>query len=81
MNLELYYFETCPFCQRVLRQIDELGLKNKIILKDVHASQEARDFHYQTTGRSTVPCLYIDGKPLFESSDICEWLIENQANL
>lgn len=33
------------------------------------------------TGLTQVPCLYIDGKPLFESLDIINWLRENQATL
>lgn len=81
MKLELYYFEACPYCQKVLRQIKRLGIENKIILKDVHASSEDRDFHYKTTGRNTVPCLYIDGAPFFESSDICDWLEERKDTL
>ncbi len=28
------------------------------------------------TGRGTVPCLYIDGKPMHESRDIANWLKE-----
>lgn len=81
MKLELYYFEACPYCQKVLRQIKRLGIENKIILKDIHASTEARDFHYKTTGRTTVPCLYIDGGPLFESDDINEWLEQRKDTL
>ena len=33
------------------------------------------------TGRNTVPCLYIDGKPMFESRDIAAWLETNKDKI
>lgn len=77
MKLELYYYEQCPFCARVLRKIDELGLKEHIIFKNTLTNREHSNFHYEKTGRSTVPCLYIDDKPMFESHDIMIWLEKN----
>ena len=81
MKIELYYYDQCPFCQLVLRKIQSLNLNDKIQLKNTLESQENTQFHQTTTGRSTVPCLYIDGKPLFESGDICKWLEDNQSSL
>ena len=81
MQCELYFYQTCPFCQMVLSKIKALNLDEKIILKDTIKDPKNAVFHRETTGRNTVPCLYIDGKPLFESSDICRWLEENQNNL
>jgi glutaredoxin len=78
MTVELYYFNTCPFCVMVLSQIKKLGLEEKIILKDIHQDSNAREHHYNKTGRTTVPCLYIDDEPLFESGDIINWLQENK---
>ncbi len=81
MRLELYYYTQCPFCMRVLRKIDELGLEAKISFKNTLEVPANREFHIQKTGRTTVPCLYIEGEPLFESSDICQWLEENQSKI
>lgn len=81
MDLALYYFPECPFCQLVLRKIDTLGLNEKITFKNIHQDSEANAYHIQKTGRQTVPCLYVDDKPMFESSDICEWLEDNKATL
>lgn len=81
MNLKLYYFDACPFCQMVLRKIDQLDLKDQIEFKDIIANPEFRDEHIDKTGRATTPCLYIDEDPLFESQDIMEWLEENQKTL
>lgn len=78
-NLALYFFTSCPFCQIVLRKIDTLSLE--VAMCDVSASQEHLNKLVSDTGRQTVPCLYIDGKPMFESSDICDWLEQNASNL
>ena len=78
-KLEFYYFQSCPFCQLVMRVIDQ----HKIVVepKDIMESPEYRDFLVQDTGRATVPCLYIDGKPMHESMDIIKWLEENLSKL
>lgn len=77
MKLELYYFEQCPFCQLVLKKIKKLNIKDKIILKNTNDVEEFYNYHRNRTGRSTVPCLYINDHPMFESIDICEWLEKN----
>lgn len=77
MNLELYYFEQCPFCVRVLRKIDELDLREYIVYKNTFEDPANAVSHQERTGRSTVPCLYINNQPLFESLDIMKWLDEN----
>lgn len=81
MKLELYFYEQCPFCQIVLRQIQALNLQDSIEFKNTLTDSDAGKFHLQTTGRSTVPCLYIDGKPMFESRDISDWLKQNQTQI
>lgn len=79
MKLELYYFEACPFCVRVLEHIKRLGLQDSIEYKDILKNPELREKHVEKTGRATVPCLYIDEKPLFESDDIMQWLDKNKS--
>lgn len=78
-KLELYYFEACPFCQIVLRAIDDLGLK--VDYKHIHEDPSNYEKLVKDTGRGTTPCLYIDGKPMHESRDIINWLQANQGNL
>ena len=79
MNLDLYYFESCPFCQIVLHEINKLGINLK--LTDINSDPAARDYLFERTGRYTVPCLFIDNHPMHESSDIIKWLNENHKNL
>lgn len=77
--LELYYFDSCPYCQKVLNVIHEL--KIQVTYKDIHDDiNEMHKLHY-ITGRKTVPCLFINGDPMHESLDIINWLKANQETL
>lgn len=80
MKLELYYYKQCPFCLRVLFNIKRLGI-TKIDYCNTLENPEHYKRHLEATGRSTVPCLYIDGNPMFESSDIIDWLEANAEKL
>ena len=71
-ELVLYKYDACPFCYRVQSGIDSLGLD--VPMRDTRAEPGARDELYEKTGRTQVPCLFIDGQPLFESADILVWL-------
>jgi glutaredoxin 3 len=74
-KLELYFFPECPYCQRVLEVINEL--KIAVTYYNTRKDQNALNKLRQDTGRQTVPCLYIDDKPMHESSDIIHWLRKN----
>ena len=73
-SLVLFKFDSCPFCQRVQRQLEPLGLAQDIELRDTRQDPKARAQLQEETGRTQVPCLFINGKPLFESSDISAYL-------
>lgn len=74
-ELTLYYFPSCPFCVLVLDALDRLGLD--IPMRDINAEAGARDDLIKLGGKSQVPCLIIDGKPMYESGDIVRWLEAN----
>ena len=71
-ELVLYKYDSCPFCARVLRKIDELGVD--VQMQDTMMDRQARQDLYDRTGRTTVPCLFVDDVPFFESADIVRWL-------
>lgn len=76
-NLALYYFPTCPFCQRVLATIDDLGID--VDLRDIHAQGQYRDELIAARQRPTVPVLLItsagrDERWMPESLDIIAYL-------
>jgi glutaredoxin 3 len=78
-HLALYYFDSCPFCQIVLKVIDKLDLD--VEMRDISMDQNHLARLTKDTGRRTVPCLYIDDKPMHESADIIQWLQKNVDQL
>ena len=78
MRLELYMFDTCPYCRRVLNYIEESG-RTDIVLHNIRKNEEDQQRLIRDGGKEQVPCLFIDGKPLYESLDIIQWLQEHPA--
>lgn len=76
-NLVLYMKPTCPWCQKVLAFMDEKGIE--LAQRDIAADPAAREELARVGGKAQVPCLFIDGEPLYESSDIIAWLNEHCA--
>ena len=74
-DLELYIMNGCPFCTKVKAFIikNELEVPERNISTDVEAEQKL----IAVGGKRQVPCLFIDGKPLYESNDIITWLRDN----
>jgi glutaredoxin len=74
-NLELYELEGCPYCAKVKRKLDDLGLEYESHM--VPRSHSERDEVKQVSGQTGVPVLVdpdngIEGMP--ESDDIVEYL-------
>lgn len=76
MKLDLYMFDTCPFCRRVLGEINKSG-RTDVTLHNIHLNEEDRKYLVEKGGKQQVPCLFIDGKPMYESNDIIEWFAAN----
>lgn len=77
--LELYKFDACPYCQRVMKVIEEK--KIKVTYLDIYENTNNMQKLMLITGKKTVPCLFIDGDPMFESQDIINWLLRNDEIL
>ena len=78
-TLDFYYFDACPYCQRVINVINKH--KIKVNWLDIYENQNALQKLTLITGRKTVPCLFIDGNPMHESLDIIAWLEKNLDRL
>ena len=76
MKLELFKRDTCPFCIKVMHSIEKSG-RSDIEYRDITTSSEDRARLIEIGGKQQVPCLFIDGKPLYESDDIIAWLHEH----
>lgn len=74
MKLELFKRDSCPYCVRVQMFIEELGVEDQIEQLDISKDTAARKRLVEVGGKQQVPCLFIDGKPLYESSDIVNWI-------
>jgi glutaredoxin len=76
-RLSLYYFDGCPFCVRVLRAIDALGLE--VELRNIYSDPARLAELREVRGRTTVPVLRItspegEDRWMPESADIVRYL-------
>lgn len=72
ISYELFFMPTCPFCKKVLNFMAEHDIDLK--LRDISSDPEARSTLERVGGKVQVPCLFIDGKPMYESDDIIAYL-------
>lgn len=72
-KLDLYYRPTCPFCRKVLAWMQEHDVKD-VTLHDITSEPGTKDTLLEVGGKDQVPCLFIDGKPMYESDDIIAYL-------
>lgn len=71
-SYELFIMPSCPFCIKVLSFMKSEGIE--IPLRDTTTDPKARQKLLAVGGKTQVPCLFIDGEPLYESNDIIAYL-------
>ncbi len=71
-ELKLYISPTCPYCKKVVDFMQQHKISIPLVDRDF--SPENRQALLDIGGKPQVPCLIIDGKALYESNDIIEWL-------
>ncbi|MFW6008053.1 MAG: glutaredoxin family protein [archaeon] len=74
-ELELYYFPSCPYCQKVLRYLDENSIE--VVKRNIKKDEKADKKLVEVGGKRQVPCLFINDEPLYESEDIINWFQNN----
>lgn len=74
MTMDLYHLQYCPYSKRVRDFIASKGLESIIVYHDVGKDRDAMKVLRDLTGKTQVPCLVIDGKPLLESEKIVSFL-------
>ncbi len=74
-KLTLYYTPYCPYCKKVLNFLEDKNVE--IELKNINEDIEAKKELKEEGGKGQVPCLFIEGDPLYESDDIVKWFEEN----
>lgn len=75
-RLMLYYSATCPYSQKVLDYLT--NIQKTVPMKNVYLDAQAKEELRHLGGRMIVPCLIIDGKPLYDADDIIQWLADNK---
>jgi glutaredoxin len=76
-QLELYYMPSCPYCRKVLNFMHKNDID--LPLHDINSDMAAETELVKVGGKRQVPCLFIDGAPLYESEDIIDYLSEKFA--
>lgn len=66
-NMVLYYKPTCPFCHKVLAFMEQEDIA--MPMRDT-LEPGVKDDLIRIAGKGQVPCLIVDGVPMFESDDI-----------
>ncbi len=69
--IKLYQYEMCPFCEKVRRKMDEMGIEYEKI--EVNPASKPKEV---TSTGGTVPVIDDNGMVMNESSDIIEYLDE-----
>ena len=72
IDLELYKKDNCPYCQRVYKALTRLGVR--VRMRDIRHEPDAVATLERVGGKRQVPCLFVDGKPLYESEEIVRFL-------
>jgi glutathione S-transferase len=72
--ITLYRLQACPFCERVVRRLDELDLSYRS--RFVEPMHSDRDVVERLTGKRTVPAIVDEntGVTMSESANIVEYL-------
>jgi glutaredoxin len=75
LDLELYKFDSCPYCQHVFRVVEQRRVP--VRYRDIYEDTAAAAKLVEVGGLDQVPCLFIDGRPLYESREIGAFLERN----
>jgi glutaredoxin len=73
-DLTLYRLQACPFCERVVRKLDELGVDyHSRFVEPLHSERNAVE---RVVGTRTVPAIIDDdtGVAMAESANIVDYL-------
>jgi glutathione S-transferase len=76
-ELILYYSPNCSSCNKVLHFLNDR--KITVSLKNITLDTQSKEELLHIGGKVQVPCLFIDGTPLYDSQDIIDWLIQHTS--
>lgn len=71
-DYKLFVGTACPHCRKVENFLEENNIKIDIV--NINEDRDAMMELIQKGGKRQVPCLFHDGKYLYESNDIIDFL-------
>ncbi|MDU2202444.1 MAG: glutathione S-transferase N-terminal domain-containing protein [Anaerococcus hydrogenalis] len=71
-DYKLFVGTACPHCRKVENFLEENDIKIDIV--NINEDRDAMMELIQKGGKRQVPCLFHDGKYLYESNDIIDFL-------
>ncbi|MDP3734771.1 MAG: glutathione S-transferase N-terminal domain-containing protein [Nanoarchaeota archaeon] len=74
MEIILYQYEECPYCERVRQKLKELKLQYEKVNVSYDREGPFRKELLKKSGVATVPVIKIDGKYIGESAEIITYL-------
>ena len=75
-HLLLYYLPWCPYSQRVLDYLKQIH--RTLPMKNLQNNAKDKEELRKIGGKTQVPCLIINGKAMYESAAIIQWLSQNK---
>lgn len=71
-DYKLFVGTACPHCRKVENFLEENDIKIDVV--NINEDRDAMMELIQKGGKRQVPCLFHDGKYLYESNDIIDFL-------
>lgn len=80
--INLHISTSCPFCQKVLKAAEEMGMKEgaDYLTVDSSPGTAGREKVLEVGGKGMVPFLIDGDHSMYESDDIIEYLRRKQGN-
>jgi glutaredoxin len=78
-ELQLFYTPWCPYSQKVLNYLKQIH--KTVPMRNIQNDPAGKELLKSKGGNAQVPCLFIDGKPLYESDAIIQWLSKHKDSL
>ena len=78
-ELLLFYTPWCPYSQKVLNYLKQIH--KTVPMRNIQNDPAGKELLKSKGGKVQVPCLLIDGKALYESDLIIQWLAGHKDSL
>lgn len=78
-ELLLFYTPWCPYSQKVLNYLNQIH--KTVPMRNIQNDPQGKELLKSKGGKAQVPCLFIDGKALYESDMIIQWLANHKESL